>query len=79
MRYLIRQATVLDVTHIVQQREQMFREMGTACDYEKMAEACTRWYQEAVRAGTYSGWMIEEHPLVNAKPGEASAIVGGGG
>jgi GNAT superfamily N-acetyltransferase len=55
----------------------MFREMGTVCDYARMAEACARWYRDAMPAGTYRGWMIE-------RPGKGDAaggpeVVGGGG
>ena len=41
---------------------QMFREMGTECDYARMAEECSAWYLNAVPAGTYRGWMIEATP-----------------
>lgn len=66
----IRPATPNDIPHIVHHREQMFREMGTVCDYLAMAEACTRWYAAAVPAGTYRGWMIEA---------DEGLVVGGGG
>ncbi|MDH4064472.1 MAG: GNAT family N-acetyltransferase [Acidobacteriota bacterium] len=69
MPYVIRVATALDVPHIVHHREQMFRDMGTRCDYAAMAEACTRWYREAVPDGAYRGWMAEHE----------TQVVGGGG
>jgi GNAT superfamily N-acetyltransferase len=67
-----------DIPHIVHHREQMFREMGTVCDYAAMADAGTRWYLEAVPAGTYRGWMIEQH---GDETGAAAVtrVVGGGG
>jgi GNAT superfamily N-acetyltransferase len=70
MTYAIRPATAVDIPHIVHHREQMFREMGTVCDYAVMAEACARWYAEAVPAGTYRGWMAQT---------ETGEVVGGGG
>lgn len=69
MTYTIRVAGAADVPHIVHHREQMFRAMGTICDYAAMAQACGRWYAEALPAGTYRGWMAEHEGLV----------VGGGG
>jgi GNAT superfamily N-acetyltransferase len=70
MTYAIRPATSADIPHIVHHREQMFREMGTVCDFEAMADACARWYAEAVPAGTYRGWMAQT---------ETGEVVGGGG
>ncbi|MEZ5288883.1 MAG: GNAT family N-acetyltransferase [Vicinamibacterales bacterium] len=69
MPYSIRTATAADVPHIVHHREQMFRDMGTACDYAAMAEACTHWCADAVEAGTYRGWMAEDQ----------DRVIGGGG
>jgi GNAT superfamily N-acetyltransferase len=69
MKYTIRPALPDDVQHIVHHREQMFRAMGTICDYAAMAQACTRWYQEAMPAGIYRGWLAEHEAVV----------VGGGG
>lgn len=69
MSYTIRVASAADIPHIVHHREQMFREMGTACDYAAMADACTRWYGEALPTGTYRGWMVER----------GGQVVGGGG
>ena len=59
MDYAIRAASAADITTIVHHREQMFRDMGTVCDYEAMAQACTRWYQDALPAGTYRGWLVD--------------------
>lgn len=69
MSYSIRVATADDIAHVVAHRERMFREMGTVCDYEAMAAACTRWYEEALPAGTYRGWMAEHE----------ARVIGGGG
>jgi GNAT superfamily N-acetyltransferase len=69
MTYIIRAASAADIPHIVHHREQMFREMGTECDYAAMAEACTRWYGEALPTGTYRGWMAEH----------GGRVIGGGG
>ena len=69
MGYTIRAASVADIPHVVHHRERMFREMGTVCDYAAMADACTRWYVEALPAGTYRGWMAETD----------GRVIGGGG
>ena len=69
MGYTIRAASAADIPHVVDHRERMFREMGTVCDYAAMADACTRWYIEALRAGTYRGWMAETD----------GRVIGGGG
>jgi GNAT superfamily N-acetyltransferase len=69
MRYTIRVAATEDIPHIVGHRERMFREMETVCDYAAMAAACTRWYAEALPAGTYRGWMAELD----------GTVIGGGG
>ena len=69
MGYTIRAASVADIPHVVHHRERMFREMGTVCDSAAMADACTRWYVEALPAGTYRGWMAETD----------GRVIGGGG
>ncbi|HVG86111.1 MAG TPA: GNAT family N-acetyltransferase [Vicinamibacterales bacterium] len=69
MGYTIRAASAADIPHVVDHRERMFREMGTVCDYAAMADACTRWYIEALPAGTYRGWMAETD----------GRVIGGGG
>lgn len=69
MAYVIRAASAADIPTIVLHRGRMFREMGTACDYEAMAAACTRWYAEALPTGTYRGWMAE----IDGR------VIGGGG
>jgi GNAT superfamily N-acetyltransferase len=69
MPYTIRPAAVADVPYIVHHREQMFREMGTDCDYAAMASACAAWYAVSLPSGIYRGWMAER----------GADIVGGGG
>jgi GNAT superfamily N-acetyltransferase len=69
MDYAIRAASAADITTIVHHREQMFRDMGTVCDYAAIAHACARWYQEALPAGTYRGWLVDA----------GGAVVGGSG
>ena len=64
MKYTIRPALAADVPHIVHHREQMFRAMGTICDYAAMAQASTRWYREALPAGIYRGWLAEHEDTV---------------
>jgi GNAT superfamily N-acetyltransferase len=70
MSCTIRTATVADVPHIVHHREQMFRAMGTTCDYAAMAEAGARWYSQAVASGGYRAWMIDH---------ASAGVVGGAG
>lgn len=59
MSDIVRVATADDIAHVVNHRERMFREMGTECDYEAMAAACTRWYAETLPTGIYRGWIAE--------------------
>jgi GNAT superfamily N-acetyltransferase len=47
MAYTIRPATLSDIPHIVEHREQMFREMGIPAQFEDMA----------VPSKTYRGWI----------------------
>ena len=64
MKYIIREALTADIPHIVHHREQMFRVMGTICDYAAMAQACARWYRHAMPDGTYRGWLAEYEEVV---------------
>jgi len=68
--YLIRPAGLSDIPHIVEHREQMFREMGVAAEFEHMATAMDRWLRHAMPSKTYLGWV--------AATG-AGDIVGGSG
>lgn len=70
MPYTIREATTADARVLAHQRELMFRDMGTECDYPAMVDACARWYAEALPAQVFKGWLIED------TQGE---VVGGGG
>jgi GNAT superfamily N-acetyltransferase len=57
MTYSIRQATVADIPHIVSHREQMFRDMGVAAQFEHMHAAFERWLREAIPSKTYVAWV----------------------
>ena len=70
MSYSIRPATIADIPHIVQHREQMFRDMGIPAEFEDMGPATELWLRHAIPAKTYLGWIA-----VSAN-GE---IAGGGG
>lgn len=59
MSYTIRQASAADVPVLVQHRESMFLEMGTAADWTAMAEACGHWYTQAMAGGIFRGWVAE--------------------
>jgi GNAT superfamily N-acetyltransferase len=70
MNYAIRPATIGDIPHIVDHREQMFREMGVPAEFEDMAAAMALWLRHALPSRTYLGWIAE------SKQGE---VAGGGG
>ena len=70
MNYTIRPATITDIPHIVSHREQMFRDMGIAAEFEDMAAATDLWLRHAIPSHTYRGWMA-------AAP--IGDIAGGGG
>lgn len=70
MTYSIRPATISDIPNIVDQREQMFREMGIPAGFEDMKVAMDLWLRHAIPARTYLGWIAE------SKQGEIAA--GGG-
>lgn len=57
MTYSIRQATIADIPHLVSHREQMFRDMGIAADFDGMRTAFDRWLHHAIPAQTYRGWL----------------------
>jgi GNAT superfamily N-acetyltransferase len=67
--YLIRPASLDDIPHIVEHREQMFRDMGIAARFDGMATAMEAWLREAMPSKTYLGWVA----LAN------DAVVAGGG
>jgi GNAT superfamily N-acetyltransferase len=70
MAYSIRPATIGDISHIVQHREQMFRDMGLAAEFEDMAAAFDLWLRHAIPSKTYLGWMAEAN---------GGQVVAGGG
>ena len=70
MAYAIRPATIADIPHIVSHREQMFRDMRIAAEFDDMRAALESWLRYAIPAGTYRGWIAV------APDGEA---VGGSG
>ena len=57
MTYSIRQASVTDIPHVVSHREQWFRDMGIAADFDGMRTAFDRWLHDAIPAHTYRGWL----------------------
>ena len=57
MTYTIRPATIADIPHIVSHREQMFRDMGIAADFDDMRAAFESWLLHALPVHTYRGWM----------------------
>ena len=57
MSYTIRPATTADIPHIVLHREQMFRDMGIAADFDDMRAAFEGWLRNSLPAHTYRGWM----------------------
>src|SRR5687767_11705825 len=57
MSYSIRPATIADIPHIVSHREQMFRDMGLAAEFDDMRAAFTLWLRHAIPGKTYLGWM----------------------
>ena len=57
MDYSIRPATIADIPHIVEHREQMFRDMGIPAEFEDMAAATESWLRHALPANTYRGWL----------------------
>lgn len=59
MSYTIRTATIADLPHIVDHREQMFREMGIPAKFEDMAVAADLWLRHAIPSKTYLGWIAE--------------------
>ena len=69
MTYLIRPATLADIPQLVEQREQMFRDMGIAARFDGMAAAMAAWLRDAIPSKTYLGWVAVGN----------DAVVAGGG
>ena len=57
MAYAIRPATIADIPHIVSHREQMFRDMDIAAEYDDMRPALALWLRHALPAKAYLGWL----------------------
>ena len=57
MAHAIRPATIADIPHIVSHREQMFRDMSIAAEFDDMRAALELWLRHALPAKTYLGWM----------------------
>lgn len=57
MAYDVRPATIADIPHIVEHREQMFREMGIQAQFEDMRAATELWLRHALPSKTYLGWV----------------------
>jgi len=72
MEIQIRMAGVEDLKHILHHRRAMFEEMGfrDTAVLDRVDDLSRKYFSEALRVGTYRGWLAEEW---NAQ------IVGGGG
>lgn len=57
MPYTIRPATIVDIPHLVSHREQMFRDMNIAADFDDMRPAFELWLRHALPSRTYRGWL----------------------
>lgn len=55
--YELRMAGVDDAARVVAHREGMFRDMGIACDYDRMRAAFAEWVTSALQSGLYHGWF----------------------
>ena len=72
MEIHIRKAGVEDLKHILHHRRAMFEEMGfrDTAVLDRVEDLSQKYFSEALRIGTYRGWLAEE---LNGQ------IVGGGG
>ena len=72
MEIKIRRACAADLRHILHHRLAMFEEMGfrDAAVLERVDDVSREYFTEALRAGTYLGWMAEDSD---------GQVVGGGG
>jgi GNAT superfamily N-acetyltransferase len=68
--YIIRPATLADISSIVHHRHAMFAEMGLSGDYPAMDERFALWLRQAMTDQLYFGWLVET---------DAGEIVAGGG
>lgn len=62
MEIKIRKACQGDLKHILHHRLRMFEEMGfrDAAVLDRVEVASREYFAEALRAGTYLGWMAED-------------------
>ena len=72
MEIRIREACAGDLKHILHHRLAMFEEMGfrDAAVIDRVEAVSREYFEEALRAGTYLGWMAED---------SNGQVVGGGG
>jgi GNAT superfamily N-acetyltransferase len=72
MNIQIRQAGAEDLKHVLHHRLAMFEEMGfrDAAILDRVEAVSREYFTEALRAGTYLGWMAED---------SNGQVVGGGG
>jgi GNAT superfamily N-acetyltransferase len=68
--YRIRAATLDDVDALVRHRIGMFADMGVALEAAALDRAFRAWLAEAMPAGTYRAWLVED---------AAGRIAAGGG
>ncbi len=68
MKYRIREAGIADLPHLVRHRRAMFEEMGLgdAASLAQVDEASKEYFTQALRQGTYKGWLAEaaDHRLI---------------
>jgi GNAT superfamily N-acetyltransferase len=71
MEIRIRRAAVEDLKHLVHHRLAMFEEMGyrDALVLRGVEKAAMGYFREALRVGTYVGWLAEGHGRVVAGGG----------
>jgi GNAT superfamily N-acetyltransferase len=72
MEIYIREAGIEDLKHLLHHRRAMFEEMGfrDAAVLDRVEDFSREYFSEALRIGTYKGWLAEE---------SNGRIVGGGG
>ena len=79
MEIRIREAGIEDVRHLVHHRRAMFEDMkqGTAAELDRADERAREYFESALRAGTYKGWLAEDQDeLDDAR--NARVVAGGG-
>jgi GNAT superfamily N-acetyltransferase len=79
MEIRIREAGLDDVQHLVHHRRAMFEDMkqGTAAELDRADQRAREYFESALRAGTYKGWLAEDQDeLDDAR--NARVVAGGG-